>query len=84
MSTWSVLTNKYTECTLTRVEGDELRGIRRRLGLTQRQLAERMGVTVTSLARWERDEVPISKLVENFMLLLKSTEVPSRRAERKK
>lgn len=32
-------------------------------GLTQKQLAEKLGVTPNTLARWERGELPISKLV---------------------
>jgi transcriptional regulator with XRE-family HTH domain len=43
------------------VTGDALRRLRRRLGLTQVKLAERVGVTVTSVARWERGERPISE-----------------------
>ena len=42
--------------------GDQLRRIRRRLRLTQAQLAESIGVTPTTLARWERDEVGISEV----------------------
>ena len=66
------------------MKGKELRAVRVNLGLTQRQLAERMGVTGNSIARWERDEVPISMLVERFVLLLEQDEQPSRRAAKKK
>ena len=50
--------------------GDELRRLRRRLGLTQVQLAERLGVTSTSVARWERGERAISEPVARLVRLL--------------
>ncbi len=43
------------------MDGNQLNGIRERLGWTQAKLAKEVGVTVTTLARWERDEVPISE-----------------------
>jgi transcriptional regulator with XRE-family HTH domain len=39
--------------------GAEVRRIRQRLGLTQAELAERLGVAANSVARWERDEMGI-------------------------
>lgn len=49
-----------------------LREARRKLGCNQAELAERMGTTRNTVARWERGEVPMSgpavKLIE---LLLK-------------
>ena len=38
-----------------------LRAIRRRLGISQAKLAERIGFTQNTVARWERDEIPISE-----------------------
>ncbi len=43
--------------------GVELKEIRRRLGLTQQQLAERLGIQRNSLARQERGEIGISEPV---------------------
>ena len=40
--------------------GAELRHERRRVGLTQRELAERMGLHRNTVARLERGEWPIS------------------------
>ena len=53
--------------------GDELRRIRKRLGLTQAALAERLAVTSTSVARWERGEVPIREAMARFIRLLGAT-----------
>lgn len=50
--------------------GEELRRIRKRLGLTQVALAERLGVAPNSVARWERDEVPIREVVARLVRLL--------------
>ena len=40
--------------------GDDLRHERRRVGLTQRELAARMGLHRNTVARLERNEWPIS------------------------
>jgi len=53
--------------------GAELRHIRKRLGLTQVALAEQLAVTRTSLARWERGEVPIREPMARFVRLLAKT-----------
>jgi transcriptional regulator with XRE-family HTH domain len=50
--------------------GAELRRIRTRLGLTQVQMAARLGVTNTTVARWERDEVGIGEVVARFVRLV--------------
>jgi len=42
--------------------GDKIREYRRVHGLTQKKLAERLGVDETTVAAWERDEhVPIKR-----------------------
>ncbi len=38
--------------------GAEIREARARLGLTQVQLADALGVSPNTLARWERGEIP--------------------------
>ena len=52
------------------MNGDELKEHRRRLRLTQTQLAERLGVHVITISKWERDIHPIPRavalLVETF------------------
>ena len=41
--------------------GRELRSIRQKLALTQAALAEAIGVTSNTVARWERGEMAISE-----------------------
>lgn len=53
--------------------GEELRRIRKRLGLTQVTLAEQLAVTPTTVARWERDEVPIREPMARLIQLLAKT-----------
>jgi transcriptional regulator with XRE-family HTH domain len=47
--------------------GKELRRLRDRAGLTQAELASRIGVAPNTIARWERNErklsVPLAKLI---------------------
>ncbi len=59
--------------------GAAFRRLRRRLGLTQAALAARLGVSANAVARWEREERPISALVANFLRLLTATEKPRKR-----
>lgn len=54
--------------------GEELRRIRQRLGLTQARLAERLAVTSTTVARWERGEVPIREPMARLVRLLVTME----------
>lgn len=43
------------------MEPDEFRCLREELGLTQAQLAERLGVTTVALWRWEKGQTPGSR-----------------------
>lgn len=56
------------------VTGQELRDIRKSLGLTQAALAERLAVTTTTLARWERNELPMRESMARFVRLLYQVE----------
>lgn len=50
--------------------GSELRRIRKRLGLTQAALAERIAVATNTVARWERGELPIRETTARLIRLL--------------
>lgn len=50
--------------------GEELRRLRKRLGLTQAQLAERVGVTRNTIARQERGESGIGEPLARLIRLL--------------
>jgi DNA-binding transcriptional regulator YiaG len=58
------------------VHGRELKQIRHQLGLTQAELAAEVGVVANTVARWERDEVPISPVAARLLQVLK----PKRRS----
>jgi len=66
------------------MRGAELRRLRRRLGWTQAQLAEAVGVTRNTAARWERDEIAIRPTAERLIHLLAAQEFrPTRRQKRR-
>jgi transcriptional regulator with XRE-family HTH domain len=47
--------------------GTQLKRIRAQLGWTQAQVAKELGVTSNSVARWERDEVPIREPIARLI-----------------
>ena len=59
------------------VTGDEVRRLRKRLGLTQAQFAQKVGVAQNSVARWERGEMAIRESAARLMRLL-ANEPPKR------
>lgn len=54
--------------------GAEIRELRKALGYTQAKLAEEIGVTANTVARYERDELnpspPVSKLLKLLAMLV--------------
>jgi putative transcriptional regulator len=54
--------------------GVEIKKIRKALGYTQAQLAEEIGVTANTIARYEREEFkpspPVLKLLKLFEMLM--------------
>lgn len=52
------------------MKGKTLRGIRKRLGWTQVQLAKAVGLTPNTIARQERDEVTIGEPLARLVKIL--------------
>jgi transcriptional regulator with XRE-family HTH domain len=57
--------------------GAALQRIRRRLGWTQQQLANAVGVTRNTVARWERDELGMRATAERVIRLVAEQHAPS-------
>lgn len=62
--------------------GPELRRCRTRLGLTQKQMADRIGIHWNSLARMERNEMTIVEPVARLVRLLAAAK-PGTNAKRR-
>ena len=50
--------------------GEEVRRVRTKLGVTQAQLAERLGVAPNTVYRWEADRVAITAPMAQLIRLL--------------
>ena len=50
--------------------GEEVRRLRRQLGVTQVELAQLVGVAPNSVARWERGEMRVRESAARLMRLL--------------
>lgn len=61
------------------MKGKELRAIRKRLGWTQAEFAESLGVAENTVARWERDERTIREPVARFIRAIAAREKPKRK-----
>lgn len=61
------------------MSGEELLKIRKKLKWTQAQLAESVGVTWNSVARWERGELGISEPAARLIRRILAEENPKRR-----
>jgi DNA-binding XRE family transcriptional regulator len=60
--------------------GDEVRRVRRNLGMTQLQFAEAVGVARNTVARWERNELTIGSTAAILIRLL-GERAPKRRGK---
>jgi predicted transcriptional regulator len=65
------------------VDGKELLRIRKRLGLTQTELAAKVGVARNSIARQERGELGIRESLARPLLLLVKMEPKKRKATKR-
>ncbi len=52
------------------MKGEELRAFRRELGLTQAELADRLGVAMNTVSRWEIGAVAMPEIAAGFVRLL--------------
>ena len=73
------LTDQYTRRIVRDMEGAEVRRIRLKLGFTQAQLAEKVGVASNTVARWERGELGIGEPAARLMRLLAQMPTATRR-----
>ena len=62
-----MLDRDYTNGTILLVTGKELQAIRTRLGLTQGELGRRLGVTLTTVWRWEHSQRRIPELAARLV-----------------
>jgi DNA-binding XRE family transcriptional regulator len=61
---YMVLHLYYLMVYIDSMTGAEFKGLREKMRLSQKDLAERLGVTETTIYRWETEKAPISKAVE--------------------
>ena len=61
----------YTICIVVKMNGSELKADRKKLKLTQQELADKLGVTANTVARWERDEMRIPSFLHLALETLK-------------
>ncbi len=61
------------------MNGKELRGLRDQMKLTQVELAEELGVTSNTVARYERDELAIPEPVARLTVLIQKLKAEKRR-----
>jgi DNA-binding transcriptional regulator YiaG len=75
---WSIREVYYPTMT-----GAQLKRLRARLGVTQERLADQLGVHWNTLARWERDELPIRPPIERLLLNIDTATGKNLRQRRK-
>ena len=63
---------------------DQVRRLRKQLGMTQQELADTLGTTQTSVARWEMGLHQISEPTARLLKLLAQAQEPTRKRTRKK
>jgi len=65
------------------MSGEELRSIRKRIGLTQVQMADELGWRSNSVARAERSEMPITEPIAKLARLLLKVRLDEKRRRRR-
>jgi DNA-binding transcriptional regulator YiaG len=66
------------------MRGQELRAVRSSLGVTQAELARRMGVTWNTVARWETGQRKVPKIAEVLLGYIERETRTERRTETRK
>ena len=61
---------------------DEIKKLRKRLGMTQQELADTLGVTQTSVARWEMGLHVINEPTARFLKMLVKNKPKGKRKKR--
>ncbi len=56
------------------MDAEEIKAIRNQLGLTQKQMADKLGVTHISVYKWEKGRARPHKTFVNKILELKATD----------
>jgi putative transcriptional regulator len=59
-----------------RLVPEEVRFLRKHLGLSQADLSARFGVTVETISRWENGKVPLSEMADRFLRFWAATREP--------
>ena len=77
------LTPDYASRIMPMVTAQDVKKIRKRLSLTQAQLAERVGVTASSVARWEQGVMGIRESAARLLRLVAETETKGKRRKRR-
>ena len=72
----------YVISKLDTMKGSELRRARKTLGKTQRELAEALGLNKNTVARAERDEIPIQRTTELAVTYLLRMETNRKRGRK--
>ena len=66
------------------ITGTEVRRLRRKLGLTQGQLAARLGVHIMTVARWEWGTVRVTEPMARLLRLQVQISKPTMRSGRRR
>ena len=64
------MTNGVTEVTIKIMAGQEIKKLRKRLGMTQQELADKIGVDRVTVARWETEQKKPSNLAKRQLARL--------------
>jgi len=67
----------------SRMDGADIRTLRKQLGLTQEEFAHQIGVTFATVNRWENGKSEPSRLAIKMLMALNHSAEPKRASRRK-